>query len=137
MVWIALDESHETGHTLIDDDHAGIVEIINQLANAITTHKSKEVCGKLLDQIIQKTKAHFARENRLMAEHHYPKADAHIAEHAKLVGESLDLKAWFDAASEESVMSVSLLHFLENWWTGHIPTFDKELADFVTSSKKP
>ena len=135
MVWIALEERQETGHPMIDSDHAGIVEIINQLASAITQHKSKDVCGKLLDQIIHDTKAHFARENRLMAEHHYPKADQHQAEHARLIGQSLDLKIWFDAAPAESVMSVSLLHFLEDWWTRHIPSFDKELADFIAAQK--
>jgi len=135
MVWIALEERQETGNIMIDGDHAKIVEIINQLATAITTHQSKEVCGELLEQIIQSTKAHFARENRLMAELHYPKADLHNAEHTRLIGQSLDLKVWFDEASTESVMSVSLLHFLEDWWTRHIPTFDKELADFIAAQK--
>ncbi len=135
MVWIALDERQETGHATIDTDHLLIVGIINQLAAAIIQHKSKEVCDELLDQIIQNTKAHFARENRLMAEHHYPKAEQHMAEHVKLIRESLDLKAWFDAASAESVMSVSLLHFLEDWWNQHIPSFDQELADFIAAQK--
>ncbi len=135
MVWIALDERQETGHAMIDEDHLGIVGIINQLAAAIIQHQSKEVYDQLLDQIIQGTKAHFARENRLMAEYHYPKAEQHVAEHVKLVRESLELKAWFDAANAESVMTVSLLHFLEEWWNQHIPSFDQELADFLAAQK--
>ncbi len=135
MAWIALDERQETGHAQIDDDHEKIVALINQLASAITQRRGKEVCGELLDQIIQKAKAHFARENRLMAEHHYPKAEEHIAEHAQLIAEALDLKTWVDLAPAESVMSVSLLHFLEAWWTRHIPTFDKELAEFLATRR--
>ena len=32
-------------------------------------------------------------------------------------------------------MTVSLLHFLEEWWNQHIPSFDQELADFLTAQK--
>ncbi|HUW39185.1 MAG TPA: bacteriohemerythrin [Rhodocyclaceae bacterium] len=134
MDWIALNERRQTGHALIDEDHERVVALINQLASAITQHRSKDVCGALLDQVIQNTKAHFARENRLMAEHRYPRAEEHMAQHAHLVEEAQALKRWFDTAAVESVMSVSLLHFLESWWTEHIPTSDQALADFVTSA---
>ena len=135
MDWIALDERQQTGYTLIDEDHEQVVELINELARAITQHQSKAVCAELLERIIQNTKAHFARENRLMAEVHYPRAEEHMAQHARLVDEALALKRWFETASVESVMSVSLLHFLENWWTEHIPASDQALSDFIASAK--
>jgi len=136
MDWIALDERQQTGHTLIDEDHERVVALINELARAITQHQSKDVCAELLERIIQNTKAHFARENRLMTEIHYPQAKEHMAQHAHLVNEALALKRWFETAAVESVMSVSLLHFLESWWTGHIPTSDQALADFIAAAKR-
>ena len=135
MDWIALNERQQTGNTLIDEDHEQVVALINELARAVTQHRSKGVCAELLERIIQNTKAHFARENRLMAEIHYPRAEEHMAQHARLVDEALALKRWFETASVESVMSVSLLHFLENWWTEHIPSSDQPLADFAASTE--
>lgn len=121
------------GHSQIDRDHQRLVALINQLSDAMTGGKGKEVCGKVLDELIQYTRTHFAMEEQLMAAHRYAGAFEHKAEHAKLVNQVLEFKSKFDDGT--ATLSVALLRFLVDWLTHHILVSDKDLARTISDTR--
>ncbi len=126
MAMFAWDDKLKTNHTAIDNDHKKLVDLVNQLADAMQAGKGKDVCGKVLNELINYTKTHFAMEERLMTTHLYPKAAEHRAEHTKLLKEVADFKTKFDSGA--LTVTASLLGFLRDWLVNHICQSDKALA---------
>lgn len=131
MEWIPWNDVLATGHVLLDTDHEYLVDLFNQLAASVKERKGKLACADLLDRIIRHSQLHFAFEEQLMAEHHYPKADHHADEHARLINRAVKYAAKFVVDSSGS--HIPLIHFPEDWLTFHILTADKELADFLSA----
>lgn len=128
MEWITWGDSLRLGHEEIDDDHQKLVAIVNRLADSVMSPSAQQTDEELLAEFLTQTVAHFAEEDRLMAAHHYPRAEEHAAEHARLIQAALDARAEFAA---DLSTSVSLLRFLRRWLTHHILTADKELEDYL------
>jgi len=126
MAMMEWNEKLKVGHSLIDRDHQRLVELINALGDAMSSGKGRDVCGNVLNDLINYTKTHFAMEENLMSANHFPSAAAHKAEHAKLIQDVLTFQKKYSAGSE--TLSVSLLHFLMEWLTHHILVSDKALA---------
>lgn len=123
MEW---NDRFKLGHGKIDSDHMKLVALINELTEAMLKRAGKEICGKVLDELVNYFKTHFAMEEQLMTVHHYGNTVAHQAEHAEFVAEVLDFKSRFEAGSV--TLSISLLNFLREWLIKHILVTDKALV---------
>lgn len=132
MEWIVWDETLETGHAELDDDHRKLVDLINLLADGVTNHRGTAFCCKAFNALIEHAQRHFAMEERLMARHGYSGADIHAAHHAALIEEVRELSGSLETDGTGSPPSVALLHFLEIWLKHHIVAMDKELANAVS-----
>jgi hemerythrin-like metal-binding protein len=122
----------QIGHAQIDREHKKLVELLNRLYDAMQAGHGKEACGKILDELIDYTRVHFAFEERLMAQHGYAQTAAHKAQHASLVQEVLQFKSRFDAGS--IALSVSLFKFLKEWLSNHILQSDKALVGALSAA---
>ncbi len=120
MAW---DASLQTGHSRIDADHRKLVELLNQLGEAMSKGQGKEIAGKVLADLVTYTRTHFKTEEHLMSVHEYPLAAKHKAEHDRLVEEVGSFKERFDSGA--AMISVSLLAFLKNWLSEHIRGSDR------------
>jgi len=129
MAMMEWKDALKVGHGAIDRDHQRLVGLINELGDAMSAGKGKDVCGNVLDELIGYTKTHFAMEEQLMAVHHYAATSGHKAEHAKLVQDVVAFQDEFKAGT--SILSVALLHFLMEWLTHHILESDKALAQAI------
>ncbi|MCX7142127.1 MAG: bacteriohemerythrin [Proteobacteria bacterium] len=132
MNWIVWDNTLDTGHALIDSDHQELARLFNLLPETAGMPRGKELCGKVLGQIIAHARAHFEREQQLMAEHRYPKIAQHSAEHAMLLDQALIYQAEFDANASEP--DIALIDFPEVWLSFHILFSDKDLARFLAQT---
>ncbi len=131
MEWIPWDEALTTGHAVLDADHKTLVHLFSQLSDNVKKRSDKTVCSQLLGQIIDHAKEHFAIEEQLMAEHHYPKLEQHASEHVQLVKRAINFKAKFDTGTPGS--HIDLIHFPEDWLTMHILGSDKALGEFLSA----
>lgn len=130
MAMFPWDDKYKTNHLTIDTDHKKLVELINQLADAMQAGKGRDVCGKVLNELVNYTKTHFANEEKLMAAHGYVKTAEHKAEHAKFVQEVADFKGKFDSGA--LTVTSSLLNFLRDWLINHILNSDKALVQAIS-----
>ena len=127
---IRWDSRLKTGNALIDADHETLIHLFNQVAHAATHKAGRLVCNRILDRLIQHTKAHFEMEERLMIAYNFPNTAEHKAEHAKLIYEALEYKFKYESAD----VQLPLAEFPRHWATLHMMTSDKEMSDFLATA---
>jgi len=133
MDWIVWDHSLETGNAKMDADHRELAGLFDQLREAAEGGGGSAACSRVLDNIVEHTKAHFALEQRLMTQYQYPKTEQHAAEHTMLIRQALEFRERFNrdfAASKAEV-----IQFPDVWLTFHILFSDKDLAAFLAGKQ--
>jgi len=110
----------------IDDQHKKLVEMANQLNDAMREGHGRDVLGKTLNELVHYTQYHFATEERLMDRHHYPESAAHKAQHADLVRSIAAFKAKFDQG--DVALTSQIMNFLRDWLNSHIMKTDKQFG---------
>ena len=134
MDWTAWDRSLETGHAPMDAEHRQMAALLSGLREAVAQGAGRSRCADQLDRLIAHAEAHFEFEQRLMAEHHYPKRRQHSDEHAMLLRQARDYRQSFDVDSAEG--RAALLRFPEVWLEFHILFSDKDLARFLATPRQ-
>ncbi len=123
MSMIAWSDEYNVDIQEIDEQHKRLIEIINELYDAISSKKQHDQLQHVLQELVEYTKVHFAVEETLMRIFHYEEYDEHKAIHDKIVTKVLDFKKKFDAGDER--MGMELLMFLKDWLFDHINKVDK------------
>lgn len=127
------DDKLITNYVKIDNDHKKLVDLINKLYDAMLSGKGRDVCGRVLDELFDYAKTHFALEERLMEANNYAKTAEHKAEHAHLVKKVSEFKIEYDLDISLTV-NTSLLTFLRDWLINHIAKSDKLLVASIPNS---
>ena len=112
-----------------DDQHKKLVDMVNQLFDAMKTGKGNQVMGDILKQLIAYTQTHFAAEERLLKQYAYPDFEAHKKEHNALVIQVLDLQKQFQEG--KPVLTQNIMTFLRDWLSKHIQGDDKKYGVFL------
>lgn len=112
-----------------DDQHKKLVDMVNQLFDAMKTGKGSQVMGDILKQLIAYTQTHFAAEERLLKQYAYPDFEAHKKEHNTLVMQVLDLQKQFQEG--KPVLTQNIMTFLRDWLSRHIQGDDKKYGVFL------
>lgn len=115
----------------IDEQHKVLVELINELNEAMQRGRDRTAVGSVLASLIEYTKTHFSFEEKVMVTHNYPAYQRHKSEHDKLTAKVLDLQRDYRAGSAE--MSDEVMRFLRSWLVGHIQGMDKSFGAFLNS----
>jgi hemerythrin len=131
MPLLTWSDSLSVGVQDIDVQHKRLVELINQLHDAMGQGKGRAVLGKTLDGLIDYTRTHFAMEERLMATQAYPGAVRHKAEHDALTKQVLDLQSKFLIG--QATVTLEVMKFLKDWLSNHILTLDKQFGAYLNS----
>ena len=126
MALITWSNMLSTGIGEQDNQHKKLIDLINQLNDAMQAGKGTDVMGKILVELVNYTVSHFGYEEKLMGQHSYEDSPAHKAEHAKFVQTVGDFKKKFDSGS--AVISVEIMNFLRDWLTNHIMKTDKKMG---------
>lgn len=130
---ISLHEVVETSHAAMDLEHRNLADFFNLLADGIKNRMGADFCRDIIEEIERTAKAHFAMEQRLMDEAHYPMASQHAGEHAMLTRQLHDFMAEFDV--DWSGAHAALVHFVEVWLNFHILFSDKKFAEFLAGNR--
>jgi hemerythrin len=113
----------------IDAQHRRIVDLINQLHEAMLAGSSE----KLLEQVFQETvyyaRFHFKWEEALMTTHAYPDLALQQAEHAHFAARVQEFQARF--AAGDGRLSLDAVLFLVDWLAEHIQGLDAVLGRYL------
>lgn len=126
-VLIQWQASHETGIPVIDEQHRGIVSIINSFNFSIRHHNVEFFINNTFIMIDSYTKIHFATEEEILRIAGYPDLENHKRIHESLIKES------FSIASQSIRMYKPdiYLQFLKKWWVEHINNCDRMYIESV------
>ena len=113
----------------IDNQHKGLVIIINELFTYMTAGKAKEKLDDIFDHLTDYTKKHFSTEEIVLQRYAYPELDQHKEEHLKFIKKLEDLKSDFE--SNKITVSLEVLNFLKDWLLNHILVSDKKYAAHI------
>lgn len=112
----------------IDEQHKGLVALLNRLHEAVVSHHGSEACSEILNQLAEYTRVHFIVEESLMRILHYPEFEQHKGEHEALVAQVVALQQ--KLAAGQATITFELLHFLKVWLTKHIAGSDRRYAAY-------
>ncbi len=114
-----------------DDQHKRLIDLINQLHDAMLVGKGKEAMGNVLNSLVDYTKTHFAAEETLMKLHNYPDYEQHKKEHNLLVMQVLDIQK--QLREGKTPITQAIMFFLKEWLQQHIQGNDKKYGPFLNN----
>ncbi len=129
-------------YSVMNDDHVDLYRIVAELRDGIAiqvrggTERGFQQINLLgtIQKLIDKARAHFQREEALMAEYGYPDARAHRSEHLMLLRSIETYHA--NLASGGRPITDEVVKYLKAWLTNHIRTTDRQLDRFLVSAAK-
>ena len=112
----------------IDAQHKVLVDLLNQVHEAIQQRQGVEATNKIVEQLGEYTRIHFAVEESLMRILHYPEYERHKEEHDRLIEQLNEFRAKLEKG--KGSISFELAHFLKVWLTRHIMEGDKRYSPY-------
>ena len=91
--------------------------------------KGKEALDKILKDLIQYTRTHFAAEERIMKVNGYPEYAAHKAKHVSMTQKVSDI--YRNYQDGKATITLEVMNFLESWLDKHIMGTDKQYGLFL------
>jgi len=117
--------------------HFEEIEIVKELGEFISayqendTESNAEKITQLLNIWLEHTEAHFARENELMQETHFPAYPVHSQEH-EMAFKQMEtvIKAWQTDKDIETVAEF-VFSYWPDWFNAHVNSMDMMTAKFA------
>lgn len=121
--------AYGVGVEIIDDQHQGLVDVLNAIHKGINDGWNKEQTTTALLKLVDDTLVHFATEESMMQVHHYPKDDAHENRHANLIQRMEQHIQQYN--QDPDISKAEVFAFFERWLLEHILKDDKPLGEFL------
>jgi hemerythrin len=122
--------TYSMGIKLIDDQHKGLLELVNELFNHSTGNEKsereyfKEVIGQAVDYV----KVHFATEEKYMLATKFPGYEEHKKTHNDFVLAVVKSVKEFEAGKRLVLANFS--RFLKDWVLGHVAVMDVKYSEY-------
>jgi len=131
MPLITWNDNYSVNISEIDSQHKKLIELINQLHEAMRVGKGKDILGKILGELVNYTVYHFGTEEKLFNKYGYHEFVKHKKQHDDLTGQVRDTADKFGKG--DNIITVEVMNFLKNWLNDHILASDKKYAPFLNS----
>jgi hemerythrin len=129
MPLIDWNDRYSVGVRSLDAQHRQLIDILNQLHQAMSTANSQQVLPALMRQLSQYATAHLQAEERMLRAQGYPGFAQHKAQHDSYIAKVKDFQE--QLSKNPTGASIGLMGFLREWWTSHILTVDKQYSQFL------
>lgn len=131
MAYIDWNESYSVGIAEFDSQHKKLVDIINELHDAMKVGKGSTVVGTILKEMVKYTITHFSYEEKILDLHKYPKLAGQKAEHAYYVEKINAFVKEYESGI--AMMSIDVSQFLKDWLMKHIMGTDRDYSEYLNS----
>lgn len=120
------------GFEIIDKQHRVLLNMINELYDALMEIKGQEALRKIVNRMVEYATIHFMVEEKHMVEFGYDDCENHKIIHDKFTRYALDLKNQLSV--DGFVLSLDVLNFLRDWLIEHIQGEDRKYIPFFTET---
>lgn len=122
-------DSLSVGIESIDNDHKRLLGMINQLQTAAHYHTDDAMIEKTLNELVDYTKYHFAREEEMMQKNGYPHLEEHKKGHEAMVQQVV---RFIDEYRIDQTRTIeNIIQFLKVWLINHIYGSDQEYVPYI------
>jgi hemerythrin len=133
MAYVTWDPSLETGNEVVDEEHRGLYDLLNELYDSIVGSSGVEAQGEVLSRMAVYAVVHFTDEEALMRSIGYPGLGEQQQMHQDFVAEVGRMsEEW---RSGGTLLPLTVAMFLRGWLAEHIGTEDKKIGEFVRASR--
>ncbi len=129
---VRLTPSFELEIKALDDDHAKLVKLANEISSDIDSNNAHE-CIRLVPKFVEFSKQHFLREEALLKKTGYPNSKKHHDHHVGLSDKIDHILEFAKVAKNNPLAQASLKKELTYLLMDDIITSDMEFKDFVKS----
>lgn len=114
-----------------DEQHKVLINLINDLHDAMLKGKSKEIISDILKSLVDYTVVHFTEEEELLAKYEYPDLPIQKKAHAAFVKRISEFQEGYK--KEKFGLSIEIMDFLSDWLRNHINGIDKNYSAYMNS----
>lgn len=133
MAVLTWSEAYSVGSAMIDSDHRILINLVNQLHDAIETGQSRDVLDNVLSVLAEYVEHHFHREELLMGRIGYPAREEHMKSHRQLEERVRSVRdRWM--AGERQVLDDEVMGFLKRWLAEHILKADLAYRPWIEAN---
>jgi hemerythrin len=135
--YITWSASYSIGIKLIDDQHIGLLDIVNDLFNHSTGNEEEERAyfKEVIQQAVQYVKNHFHMEEKLLLSVKYPGYAEHKKAHDQFT--LAVITSAKDFGSGKRLVLEKFAYFLKDWILSHIAVMDKQYAAYLRKIAVP
>ena len=120
--------------TSIDDQHKQLVNLINELNNAMLYEKGRDKISQIIKGLVDYTVFHFDYEEGLLKKNGYNDFDNHKKIHTKFIDAIKDFQNDFEYNEKE--LSKEVMDFLKRWLIEHIMGTDQKYSELLVKNKQ-
>ena len=131
MGFMAWTDSLSVSVMEIDNQHKRLIDLINNLYDAMKMGKGKDVLSVTLDELAAYSVEHFSAEERYMRKYSYDRYTAHKTEHDAFIQKVTEFKQGFEAG--KALLSIEVMNFLRDWTVNHIAEVDTRFGAFLNT----
>jgi hemerythrin-like metal-binding protein len=117
-------KTYSVGVKILDEQHRGMMRVLNELHAAALAGRVGEVAGPLMSQVSCTAREHFSTEEELMEQTKFPLLEEHRAIHQELLTKASEYLAGHDDGN--IISYVQLLDFVREWFKDHVKVEDKK-----------
>lgn len=128
MAFVTWSDNLSVGLFQIDTQHKNLINIINNLYDAMKAGKGKDIIPKIIKDMSAYTITHFSYEEKLMQQYGYPEYEAHKKQHDTFVKKVKEFEA--EIAKGNITITLNVANFLKDWLINHIQITDKKYSSF-------
>jgi hemerythrin len=127
---VSWSDSYSMGVKLIDDQHKGLLDFVNDLFNHSTGNEEEERAyfKEVINQALQYIKLHFQTEEKLMIMTKFSGYAEHKNKHDDF--KLTVIKSVKDFDSGKRLVLEKFAYFLKDWVLTHIAIVDRQYAEY-------
>ncbi len=118
MEFFKWQDSFSVGVNDIDEQHKRLIDLINDLAKAMSEGKGRDLIGNIIKELEDYTVYHFDFEEKFMEKNGYSDLESHKKIHQNFVDKIKE----FEIKNNEGslLLSIDIFNFLRDWLKEHI-----------------
>jgi hemerythrin len=128
LVLITWNDSFSVNVAELDEQHKTLIALINDLNDAMSVGKGRDVLGRILNDLSAYTATHFRTEERYFAQYKYPDTFNHRIEHIAFAKKVAQFSEAY--ANGNIPLTTEVLKRISDWWKHHILETDKKYSQF-------
>lgn len=117
-------ETMATGHEIVDDQHRKLIDMVNQLEEAVEQGRGREGVDRLLNFLGDYAAKHFSMEEKLMTSTRCPAAEKNREAHKAMFETYKKWRANYDQHGFDPSLVMELKNILSEWLVQHICKID-------------